>query len=370
VAFMGARRFTYRLALGRLAKGRHRVSADLSRAKSPRAARRVRVRSLRVTATRDPVARYSPIVYGRDLAEIPGRYENNRTDVPLLAYHESRPEAGGGRTIEYTVIWSNEDGGTDTPALLARWGRTTDIEWVYRVTLDASGRRVAEAFHGPNHETRPFSGRREGDHPLLQTATNNNTLLPVFKRGYRFFPDASAALPAGRSREAVMDANPWSWRVMAQEAAREGRLEAVPSPDTPQPSDLRNYLLAEVAKTTTYPVPPPGGAWVGTSLAVKLRGSDRWYVSDHGTPEWSIQRDIPASTAIELPGGTTAAAVEAVRTRAVPVGAVADYRIDVTALRRGFLLGAGLLPGAPLFDWTGAVTLTPAQPEAELWRAP
>ena len=111
VAFMGAQRFTYRPALGRVGKGRHRVSVAFARAKSPRGARRVKVGSLRVTTTRDVVARYSPIVYGRDLPEVAGRYENNRTDVPLLAYHELRPEAGGGRTIEYTVIWSNEDGG-------------------------------------------------------------------------------------------------------------------------------------------------------------------------------------------------------------------------------------------------------------------
>ena len=37
------------------------------------------------------------------------------------------------------MIWSNEDGGTNTPALMARWGRTTDIEWIYRVVLDRAG---------------------------------------------------------------------------------------------------------------------------------------------------------------------------------------------------------------------------------------
>ena len=38
--------------------------------------------------------RYSPVVYGRDLPEIPGGYENASTDVPLLAYHDAarRPD--------------------------------------------------------------------------------------------------------------------------------------------------------------------------------------------------------------------------------------------------------------------------------------
>jgi hypothetical protein len=47
VAFMGARRFTYRVGLGRLGKGRHRVTAGFARAKSPRRARRVRVHARR-----------------------------------------------------------------------------------------------------------------------------------------------------------------------------------------------------------------------------------------------------------------------------------------------------------------------------------
>ena len=100
------------------------------------------------------MARYAPILYGRDLPEIPGRYENNHTDVPLLAYHTSTPpDAAGNRTIEYTMIWSNEDEGTDTPALMARWGRTTDIEWIYRVEVDADGNRVdgTGVYQAPAH---------------------------------------------------------------------------------------------------------------------------------------------------------------------------------------------------------------------------
>ena len=37
----------------------------------------------------------------------------------------------GTGVLRYSVIFSNEDGGTATPALLARWGRTTDIEMAY-----------------------------------------------------------------------------------------------------------------------------------------------------------------------------------------------------------------------------------------------
>jgi hypothetical protein len=46
----------------------------------------------------------------------------------------------------------------NTPALMARWGRTTDIEWIYRVTLGADGRPVSEVYQAPNHAMLPFTG--------------------------------------------------------------------------------------------------------------------------------------------------------------------------------------------------------------------
>ncbi len=95
-------------------------------------------------------------------------------------YHTvSTDPASGNTTIEYSVIWSNEDGGTNTPALMARWGRSTDIEWIYRVTLDPQGQIVSEVYQGPDHATAPFTGAKEGDHPLLQTSTINNNLTQV-----------------------------------------------------------------------------------------------------------------------------------------------------------------------------------------------
>jgi hypothetical protein len=374
VTFAGAERFTYETALGRVRPGRHTVTVKLDRRKSPPAVRRARVRRLEpyMVPSRELVARHAPILYGRDLPEIAGRYENAHTDVPLLAYHTASTDGGGRTTIEYTVIWSNEDGGTNTPALMARWGRTTDIEWIYRVTLDPAGRVVSAVYQGPNHATLPFTGAREGDHPLLQTATANNNLLqvddPARSSGYRFFLDTWRTLPAGRAREAAMDAEPWTYQVMAREIVREGRVEPTPSPDTPEVSDQRNYLFAEIDKDTRYGVPPASASWIGTALAVRLRGDARWYTSHHGVPDWSIQRDDPAATTVELPAGTGAEDVEAVKAFAVPVGTPpADWRIDLTAINRGFFLGQDYLPGPSFLAWRGATALTPAEPEAIVW---
>ena len=129
--------------------------------------------------------------------------------------------------IEYTVIWSNEDGGTNTPSLMARWGRTTDIEWLYRVTVDANGNRISDAYQSIGHGTQAFDGIREDDHPLMQVVTSNNNMASVTdlatSSGYRFFLETGEALPANRAREAMMDAHPWSYLVMAKEMAREGQ---------------------------------------------------------------------------------------------------------------------------------------------------
>jgi hypothetical protein len=373
VLFGGAKRLTYRMALGRVKAGRHRVRVVVDRAKSP--VPRAKIDRLRASlAPRgNLVARFAPILYGRNLPEIPGRYENARTDVPLLAYHTTAADDRGNRTIEYTTIWSNEDEGTDTAALMARWGRTTDIEWIYRVTVNAAGQRIADAYQAANHETRPFDGLHEADHPLLETATGNNNTAAVTDRsrttGYRFFLDASRTLPAGRAREAVMDANPWTYQVMAQEMIREGKVEPVASPDTPQLSDQRDYLFAEVRKQTAYAAPPPLLSWAGLALAVKLKGNDRWFTSNHGIPDSSIQRDDPAATTIELPPGTDQSAIEAVAALAVPVGTPGDFAITVTALNRGFFLGHDFRPHPSFVRWSGSQTLTAQRPSVVLWRA-
>jgi hypothetical protein len=373
VLFNGAQKLTYKVALGRVKTGRHTVRVVLDRAKSPVPHAQVSRLKASLAPAGNLVARFAPILYGRDLPEIPGRYENARTDVPLLAYHTTATAADGTHTIEYTVIWSNEDEGTDTAALMARWGRTTDIEWIYRVTVDRNGRKLGDAYQAANHETKAFDGLHEGDHPLLQTATGNNNTAAVTNRsqttGYRFFLDTAWPLPAGRAREAAMDANPWAYKVMAKEMIREGKVEPVASPDTPLLSDQRDYLFAEVKKATAYAAAPPLGSWVGTALAVKLKGDDRWYTSHHGIPDSSIQRDIPAATTIELPPGANQGQVEAIEALAVPVGAPGDYAITVTGLNRGFFLGHTFLPHPSFVRWSGSEVLTPQRPAAVIWQA-
>jgi hypothetical protein len=319
------------------------------------------------------VVRYAPVLYGRTNADDGGPLQNTWTDTPLLAWHEeSAAGTPGHRILLYSVVWSNEDGGTDTSSLMSRWGRTTDIEWIYRVEVDAAGNRVpgTGVYQAPLHLTLPFLGRYEGDHPVLQTCTlNNNVCDHASGTSLRFFPAVALTRPDDRAREELMDANPWTYRVMWQEGLREGRFEAHPSPFTVATSDSRDYLYLETDKATTPANPDSdAGKWLGTAYGARLAGSPIVYWSHHLIPTSSIMRDIPAATAIELPPGRSARDVVAIYATRVPVhGYSADGTVTVTRLARGFTLSAFAYPTASVISWTGSVTLTPTVPTALVW---
>ena len=150
---------------------------------------------------------------------------------------------------------------------------------------------------------------------------------------------------------------------MAKEMAREGKVEPVGSPATPDMSDQRNYLFAEFKKSTSYPAGPPAPGRVGRHRAPGQAQGIRPVVSvQPRRPDWSVQRDDPAATTVELPPGTTPADAEAIKATAVPVGSPppGDYRIEVQAINRGFMLDPTFLPGPSFVRWSGSEVLTPA----------
>jgi hypothetical protein len=382
---LGSRATERNLALGPVAAGRHTLRFHFADDRSPAGSERVTLRdvAVEVVPTVDPryvAMRHAPILFGRSIpvtnTEGPGTsysgpFQNAVSDTPLLAWHESAAAAvPGNRLLEYSVVWSNEDGGTNSPALMARWGRTTDIEWIYRVEVTPDGTRVpgTAVFHAPNHITTPFTGGYEADHPLLQTCTNNNTVCEVLADArMRFFLSTSATRPADRAREVLMDQNPWTYPAMAAEMIREGRIETPSSPVTPAVGDQRTYLYVEIDKDTSPPNGP--GPWIGVAVGVRLAGDPTVYRSDHLFPDWSINRDIPAATTVELPAGTTPAQVVELIAYRVPVGLDTGAAVTVTDVNRAFFLDGRFIPQPSFLDWRGGVTLTQANPSATIWSA-
>jgi hypothetical protein len=384
IVIMSSSPVTRQFALGKLGAGRHTLRLHYSARRSSSDAGEATLQGFSFTtvAPSSPayaVARYAPVLYGRNIASLGGPFENNRTDTPLVAWHRVLPaDTPGHHVIEYSVMWSNEDGGTSTPALMAQWGRTTDIEWIYRVEVDAQGHRVpgSGVFQSPAHGTQTFQGTYDGTHPLLQTCTSNNNVcdsaalraLAQRKDPMRFALSTRNALPADQPREHEMDIHPWTYQVMAQEMKREHKIESPSNPATPSVGDQRTYLYIAVTHATA----PPGSAGgIGLAVDVKLKGDTTTYTSNHDVSLWVINRDGPAATTVELPAGTRRGDIASISVRRVPVTATDDdATLTVTDLDRAFFLGSDYLPKASFAAVHGAgIMLTTAEPTQQIWPA-
>jgi hypothetical protein len=347
----GEESYVYRVMLGRLSKGRHKVALALNPARSAAGARRAEVKSLRVIPQSAPdsperqehafALAHAPFLYAR------ANTIDHFTDIPLLMYYEVLRE-GDDQVFRYTVVFTNEDGGTQTAALFARWGRGTDIEWAYEMRV-RGGKIIAETFQGVQHETKDFGGQRTGgEHPLLAVASDNNNFSDLACSAVRFAPLPVGARLEAATRESMMDNFPATYRAMTEELRREGRISDTPS-DINTVADPREYLYVEAASEQQ-------GAAV--AFDVKLKGRAEVFKSDMGEPRLRIERSDYFRTGIRLPKGSAPGDVESVTARCHPHPATASGgTCKSLRLVRVLLLKPDFVPQAlPL----------PSQPEASL----
>lgn len=288
ILFAGQRHYGYRISLGTLAAGEHTVEVKrddtLSSPGVGLEAYTLKAEEIGRSHADYDVHANAPVLFAR-LNTI-GKF----SDVPLLLYCE-RLEVNGQSMLQYTVIFSNEDGGTSTRTLMARWGRATDIEYVYRRSLLTHVATV----QGPGHVDVEFKGAHDLQHPLLMPVTDNNMVAaakdsPLQFRLAPIMVDLSQA-----SREQVMDRYPVTYEVMAKELEREHKLRPFGVIDGEKISDPRNYLYVDYAATLTH------GA-----LTVLMRTKDgNLYSSDLGRGDVAIARDGYVRTTVELPPRTS-----------------------------------------------------------------
>jgi hypothetical protein len=365
VLFRGDESAVYEHLFGPLSRGRHELRIEWDRAATPAldtAPELVEVATVPIDPA-DPAQEAvlrAPVIYLRsNLATL-------FTDFPLLLYWDEETEAGVARTV-YTVIFSNEDGGTNTERLMARWGRTTDIEWCY-----AWSRRdgaIVETIQGRDHEVTPFRGRTEGRHPLLYDIAENNIFgdapAGAAEARVRLFPIRGAL--AGQARETVQDRHPWIYALMAKEMIREGKFEHPGDPATGRVSDPRNYAFVDFCSRHS-----------GTEIAaeIRLRGPGPWYRSDHGDPKARIGRNGCARTTVELPPGTRPEDLLELRLRCYRAEpregepAVARPEARLEAVPKVFLLREDYAPGENLMARTLGRRLRPGQSLTLSFRPP
>lgn len=303
VVFGGENKLDYKFITGPLSDGTHRLTLEYSKEKSPAKNSKVFIYSIQLTPATDEYIKYSPFLYGRP-EQFRDEPLNTYSDVPLVLFVEKNAK-NGNSLYTYSIIWSNEDGGTGVipPLLMAQYGRTTDIEWVYEIELDMNKNIVSESYQKVTHTGTPFTGQKIGLHPVLIVASNNNNMeqnIEDFdlKKNilYGLLPQYFTDL---KTREEVMDANPRTYLIANQEMKRETlfgvpKMESPGDPLTPALSDYRNYLFLEFNLSSQ-----PNLKW---RFGAEVNGE--WYYSDHSQESFKYAGNGYGRSAIELPEGT------------------------------------------------------------------
>ena len=156
-----------------------------------------------------------------------------------------------------------------------------------------------------------------------------------------------------RSREAVMDTHPWTYRVTSQEMMREGKISAEPPAGSDVIPDPRRFVFVEACSDLE-------NAALAFGVRVPGPGGSRWYDSDRGRDDFRIVRSGCFRGGVPLP--RDAAPPDAIRFRASPRAdghdaAAQPASVRVTRVNSVFSLGDNYLPMPSRFSWTGSLVL-------------
>jgi hypothetical protein len=348
----GAAPAPYAIMLGTLPAGRHRLEIfhDTARSAAQAGPGRVADVTIRTFDERSPEFAWlsrAPILRAR-----PGTIAQF-SDVPLGMYAERNVagESGSRYALQYTVIFTNEDGGTPTDRLMATWGRTTDIEFIYGVTATSPAR---EEIQAEGHKWIQFHGPMEAAHPVLWVSTRNNMVADHGPDdAVRFAPAPQLVSLAGTSRESVMDANPWMYAVTSAEMVREHRVDPRAAPGSGAIVDPRRYITLEACGQVT-------DALLAFDIGVRSGGGVVWLPTDTD-PKFRIARGGCFRGGAPLPAGIDAPEFAGLRirayTRAPREGETTAPRGHVTLERvtKVFRLDTAFVPTPLPFTWTGSL---------------
>ncbi len=345
VLFMGRKLFPYRFSLGYLPAGSYTLQISFDRNKSRPNAKTVFLQSLslfaKTTTNSDYDAyRFSPVLYARGM-------ENTHSDVPLLMYYERKAAQDSLKEIAYTVVFSNEDGGTDTEGLLQNWGRTADIEWLYSAFLDKEGKFVKGRFQGRHHDEMFYTGPFVDQHAVLNICTSNNMARQDTISELKFCLTPLIELPSKGTRERAMDLYPFVYEIADKEMRREGKYELTANPLTHQASDIRNYLMIDIDFAAN------GKGLRNLMPAVCLvEDTNVWYSADHHLMKKGPSDRSPRRMTIELPPGTDLSQLASLKFMNPQFADSASY-LEVRAIQQIAMLAQNYQLLVHPFSWSG-----------------
>jgi hypothetical protein len=269
---------------------------------------------------------YAPVMYGRSTSAL--------HDVPLLTDATATPMAGGSTQLSYTIIWSHENTGTGfLPFLLwGEWGRMTDIENAISFTVapDGSVSNASYLWGGepptgfPDSQSAlqevdvPFQGTWDGHHPVLRDATGNNDFSDQGTTPFRFQMAPVPGPAPGAMREAVMDANPFTYQVMGDEVARWYE-DGSTDPASSQAGDARQYAIIDIADSGTNVS--------SLAVALQLSGGSTWYTSDFGSG-FPLTTTGHSRTVVKLPLGWQGQSITGAKVEVYPPSAAASVQVQ------------------------------------------
>jgi hypothetical protein len=353
VCFAGASPFTYAGFTGRLSTGSHTVTVavDTGLSDTGTLAPTVRLVHLQLEVVDpsnswyDRIA-YAPVVYGRA--------DTAREDTPLLTYAGQGTGTGGTRTLSYATIWSKEEAGTSFVPFLewGEWGRMTDITQTVDLDVGPGGGIANETYDTcgclgtPTTENEvsvleeevPFSGSYyEQTHAVVRNASGNDYQSESGTTEFRIQQVPVAGPTRGADRDAVMDANPWTYLISAQETSR-WYSNGTARPASPEIGDSRQYAIVDL-RTRVKDV----GA---TAVAIQLSGSSQWYSSDYGSG-FPLQDGGHGRTAVKLPldwQNRRITGLKVLYDASGPKPSVRDVAVKVFGLTRAYTMDYRALP--------------------------
>ncbi len=352
VCFAGASPFTYAGFTGTLSTGSHAVTVavDTGLSDTGTLAPTVRLVHLQLEVVDpsnpwyDRIA-FAPVVYGRaDTAQV---------DTPLLTYAD-QSTGRGGRTLSYTTIWSKEEAGTSFVPFLewGEWGRMTDITQTVALDVGSGAAITNETYNTCGclgtpatenevsvlEEEVPFSGSYyEQTHAIVRNASGNDYQSESGTTAFRIQQVPVAGPAPGADRDAVMDANPWTYLISAQETSY-WYTNGTADPASPEIGDSRQYAIVDL-RTRTNDVS-------ATAVDIQLSGSSRWYSSDYGSG-FPLQDGGHGRTVVKLPLGWQNRAITGLKVLYYPSGpkpSVRDVAVRVLGLTRSYTVEYPTLP--------------------------